>query len=92
MLAGEDNVSDHVVRGVQWLIERQNEGGGWEEAESTGNGFPNHFYLRYYLYPHCFGLTALGRFRARLKEVGRSINRPLGAVGMGLPDTPTMAR
>jgi len=36
--------------------------------ESTGNGFPNHFYLRYHMYPHYFPLMALGRFRRRLAE------------------------
>ena len=34
--------------------------------ELTGNGFPNHFYLRYHMYAHYFPLMALGRFRKRL--------------------------
>ncbi len=34
----------------------------WDEAEFTGTGFPNHFYLRYNLYRHYFPLMALGRF------------------------------
>ncbi len=69
LLAGEDGISEHVMRGVQWLAERQNESGAWDESEFTGNGFPNHFYLRYYLYPHFFPLMALGRFRSRLAEI-----------------------
>ncbi len=69
LLAGEDGISDAVMRGVQWLAERQNEAGAWDESEFTGNGFPNHFYLRYYLYPHYFPLMALGRFRSRLAEM-----------------------
>jgi squalene-hopene/tetraprenyl-beta-curcumene cyclase len=68
LLAGEDAVSDNVTRGVDWLVERQNEDGTWDETESTGTGFPNHFYLRYYMYPHYFPLMALGRFKARLAE------------------------
>ncbi|HEV3111823.1 MAG TPA: squalene--hopene cyclase [Candidatus Binataceae bacterium] len=68
LLAGEDAVSDNVTRGVDWLAERQSEDGTWEETEFTGTGFPNHFYLRYYMYPHYFPLMALGRFRARLRE------------------------
>jgi squalene-hopene/tetraprenyl-beta-curcumene cyclase len=68
LLAGEDEISDAVLRGVQWLAERQNDSGAWDESEFTGNGFPNHFYLRYHLYPHYFPLMALGRFRSRLAE------------------------
>lgn len=65
LLAGEDEVSESVLRGVRWLVERQNTSGSWDEQEFTGNGFPNHFYMRYYLYPHYFPLMALGQFRAR---------------------------
>ncbi len=68
LLAGEEEISDSVRRGVDWLLERQNEDGAWDESEFTGTGFPNHFYLRYYLYPHYFPLMALGRFRARLAK------------------------
>ncbi|MGH7906510.1 MAG: squalene--hopene cyclase [Candidatus Binataceae bacterium] len=66
LLAGEDQVSDSVMRGVNWLLERQNEAGAWDETEFTGTGFPNHFYLRYHMYCHYFPLMALGRFRQRL--------------------------
>jgi squalene-hopene/tetraprenyl-beta-curcumene cyclase len=69
LLAGEDEISEHVMRGVAWLLERQADSGGWDETESTGNGFPNHFYLRYYLYSHYFPLMALGRFRRRVSEL-----------------------
>ncbi|HTT75997.1 MAG TPA: squalene--hopene cyclase [Candidatus Binataceae bacterium] len=66
LLAGEDTISSNVMRGVAWLIERQNEEGRWEDLEFTGTGFPNHFYLRYHMYAHYFPLMALGRFRQRL--------------------------
>jgi squalene-hopene/tetraprenyl-beta-curcumene cyclase len=66
LLAGEDGLSENAMRGAQWLCERQNEQGLWDETESTGNGFPNHFYLRYYMYPQYFPLMALGQFRKRL--------------------------
>ncbi len=72
LLAGEDALSENVMRGVAWLTEHQLDEGNWEERESTGNGFPNHFYLRYQLYPHYFPLIALGRFRSRLHELGAS--------------------
>jgi squalene-hopene/tetraprenyl-beta-curcumene cyclase len=68
LLAGEDEVSEPLLRGVQWLLERQNESGAWDENEFTGTGFPGHFYLRYWLYAHYFPLMALGRFRVRMKE------------------------
>ena len=69
LLAGEDGMSDNVARGVRWLLERQTDFGHWEEEAFTGTGFPNHFYLRYQMYPHYFPLMALGRFRHRLAEL-----------------------
>jgi squalene-hopene/tetraprenyl-beta-curcumene cyclase len=66
LLAGEDGLSDSLTRGVEWLLERQNEAGSWDEMEFTGTGFPNHFYLRYHMYAHYFPLMALGRLRQRL--------------------------
>jgi squalene-hopene/tetraprenyl-beta-curcumene cyclase len=66
LLAGEDELSEAVMRGVEWLLERQNEAGSWDELEFTGTGFPNHFYLRYHMYAHYFPLMALGRLRRRL--------------------------
>jgi squalene-hopene/tetraprenyl-beta-curcumene cyclase len=68
LIAGEDGLSEHAMRGAQWLSEQQNDDGAWTELESTGNGFPNHFYLRYHMYAHYFPLMALGRFRKRLVE------------------------
>ncbi|MGH7864766.1 MAG: squalene--hopene cyclase, partial [Candidatus Binataceae bacterium] len=68
LIAGEDAISESVMRGVAWLTERLNHDGHWDEPEFTGNGFPNHFYLRYELYSHYFPLMALGRFRRRLAD------------------------
>jgi len=69
LLAGEDPLSESVMRGVAWLAEHQVDAGDWDESASTGNGFPNHFYLHYQLYSHYFPLIALGRFRSRLVEL-----------------------
>jgi squalene-hopene/tetraprenyl-beta-curcumene cyclase len=69
LIAGEDGISAHLTRGMQWLLERQRESGDWEESEFTGTGFPNHFYLRYHLYAHYFPLMALGRLRKRMTEL-----------------------
>ncbi len=46
-------------RGVQWLIDKQNAAGRWEESLMTGTGFPNVFYLTYHLYRDYFPLMAL---------------------------------
>ena len=66
LLAGEDALSENVMRGVSWLEEQQNEDGRWEDSEFTGTGFPKHLYLRYHMYAHYFPLMALGRFRKRI--------------------------
>jgi squalene-hopene/tetraprenyl-beta-curcumene cyclase len=69
LLAGDDELSESVMRGVSWLLERQNEDGRWVDTEFTGTGFPNHFYLRYHMYAHYFPLMALGRYRRRVGEM-----------------------
>jgi len=57
-----------VLRGIEWLVDRQLDSGpaagSWAEEESTGTGFPRHFYIRYHMYRHYFPLMALGRFCA----------------------------
>src|SRR2546428_1088376 len=58
---------DPAVGGsVQYLLERQNAEGSWDEQPFTGTGFPKVFYLKYHLYRHYFPLFALSRYR-RLK-------------------------
>ena len=52
-----------VNRGLQWLVDRQNAAGGWDEELMTGTGFPNVFYLSYRLYSHYFPLFALNTWR-----------------------------
>ncbi|MBF6560144.1 MAG: squalene--hopene cyclase [Candidatus Binataceae bacterium] len=69
LVAGEDQISDQMTRGMTWLFERQNAEGRWEDLEYTGTGFPNHFYLRYNMYAHYFPLMALGRIRRRMAEL-----------------------
>ena len=51
-----------VLRGVQFLVERQQRDGTWDEPEFTGTGFPRVFYLRYHYYPIYFPLMALARW------------------------------
>ncbi|MBV8780222.1 MAG: squalene--hopene cyclase, partial [Phycisphaerae bacterium] len=52
-----------VRRGIQWLVDRQDSDGEWEERPFTGTGFPRVFYLKYHLYRHYFPLMALARYR-----------------------------
>lgn len=52
-----------VARGVDWLLQRQDEAGLWAEASHTGTGLPGVFYLRYHGYPKFFPLWALARYR-----------------------------
>jgi squalene-hopene/tetraprenyl-beta-curcumene cyclase len=66
LAAAEDEISEATVRGAQWLLERADETGLWQETEFTGTGFPNHFYLHYAGYARYFPLMALGRLRRRL--------------------------
>ncbi|KAJ6118340.1 terpene cyclase [Penicillium samsonianum] len=55
-----------VSKGVEYLLRTQTkaslQGATWHEEYFTGTGFPNHFYIRYSLYPHYFPLMALGRY------------------------------
>ncbi|WP_447971908.1 squalene--hopene cyclase [Nitrospira sp. M1] len=58
-----DRTSPAVLRGIEWLLTRQKQDGGWDEELMTGTGFPNVFYLKYHLYSHYFPLLALGTWR-----------------------------
>jgi squalene-hopene/tetraprenyl-beta-curcumene cyclase len=62
MAAGEGD-SEAVRRGVEFLLEVQEAGGGWSDPEFTAPGFPRVFYLRYHGYSKFFPLWALARYR-----------------------------
>ena len=66
LLAGEEDMSPAVVRGIDYLLAQQEFAGSWPEELFTGTGFPRHFYLRYYGYRNYFPLMALGQFRKRM--------------------------
>jgi len=59
--AGEAN-SAEVTRAIQYLRNRQELDGSWDEEQFTGTGFPRVFYLRYHYYRHYFPLMALGMY------------------------------
>jgi len=62
LLASGDSTSDSVLKGVEYLMETQRADGGWDEALSTGTGFPRVFYLQYHYYRHSFPVLALASY------------------------------
>jgi len=69
LLAAGEVESDTVRRGVDFLLETQNEDGTWDEPWFTGTGFPRVFFLKYHLYRIYFPLMALARY-ARVMQNG----------------------
>ena len=86
LLAGEEQVSDEMRRGAEYLLDRQRGDGEWDEALFTGTGFPRHFFLRYDMYRNYFPLMALGRLRGRLAGSDDATNP--AAVRRALRTTP----
>ena len=62
LLAGGDETSISLQKGIEWLIENQDAEGTWHESLATGTGFPKVFYLSYHLYRNSFPLLALSSF------------------------------
>jgi len=52
-----------VVRGIDYLVNSQDQDGNWDEPWYTAVGFPRVFYLRYHGYRAFFPLWALARYR-----------------------------
>jgi squalene-hopene/tetraprenyl-beta-curcumene cyclase len=67
LLASGDRTSRSVQMGIEHLMETQRADGGWDEALSTGTGFPRVFYLQYHYYRHSFPVLALSSY---LKATG----------------------
>lgn len=68
LLAGGEDKSPEVSKGIQYLIRNQKSDGSWDEIYFTGTGFPKHFYIRYHNYRNCFPLMALGQYLRKLKD------------------------
>lgn len=69
LLAVLDQLDDPaLVAGVNWLLERQNADGTWDEPQFTGTGFPGDFMIKYHEYRNYFPTLALARYRQKLQE------------------------
>ncbi|HYP08169.1 MAG TPA: squalene--hopene cyclase, partial [Bryobacteraceae bacterium] len=76
LLAGGDETSLSLHKGIEWMVEHQRADGFWDEALSTGTGFPKVFYLSYHLYRNSFPLLALGGFlKSRKEPVDKALSR-----------------
>jgi squalene-hopene/tetraprenyl-beta-curcumene cyclase len=71
LIAAGEWDSEEVLRGVTYLIERQQADGTWNEPEFTGTGFPKYFLINYHNYRNCFPLMALGKFLSKATGKGR---------------------
>jgi squalene-hopene/tetraprenyl-beta-curcumene cyclase len=68
MIAGGEAKSSAVKRGIEFLLNRQEDCGSWYEDEFTGTGFPAHFFIKYHMYQHFFPLMALSHYRLALRS------------------------
>jgi squalene-hopene/tetraprenyl-beta-curcumene cyclase len=70
LLASGDRTSRSVEMGIEYLMETQRADGGWDEAFSTGTGFPRVFYLQYHYYRHSFPILALSSYLKTKSQQG----------------------
>ncbi|MGD1083215.1 MAG: squalene--hopene cyclase [Verrucomicrobiota bacterium] len=68
-----------VRAGMEFLIRTQNADGSWDEAETTGTGFPRVYYLKYDMYRNSWPLLALATFRSLFSQSGVKRGRKAGA-------------
>jgi len=71
MAAGEQR-SPEVRRGVDFLLQRQQDDGQWDDPWFNAPGFPRVFFLKYHGYARYFPLWALARYRNLLRADGRA--------------------
>jgi len=55
-------------RGIDYLLNTQNDKGNWDEPYFTGTGFPGDFMINYHLYRDYFPLMALSRYRTAVGD------------------------
>jgi squalene-hopene/tetraprenyl-beta-curcumene cyclase len=81
LLAGGDDNSISVQKGVEYLISTQKSDGAWDEALATGTGFPQVFYLCYHLYRVAFPLAALSAYLNTNIEPQSTAGTRLASIG-----------
>ena len=68
LLAADETTSSFVQKGIQYLLDHQNNDGTWDENEYTGTGFPRHFYIKYHMYRNYFPLLAIAEYYNQIKN------------------------
>jgi squalene-hopene/tetraprenyl-beta-curcumene cyclase len=63
LCAFDDPEIPALKTGLDYLIRTQEKDGSWTEAETTGTGFPQVFYLKYDIYRNAWPLLALATYR-----------------------------
>lgn len=81
LIAAGEVRSSAVQKGVQWLLGNQNADGTWDEAITTGTGFPRVFYIEYHLYRDYFPILALATYANRMEEKQRPAAVAVSAAG-----------
>jgi len=71
LLAVGEHENQATGAGIEFLLNTQNEIGGWDEVQFTGAGFPTDFMIRYHIYRDVFPLMAMGRYRGAVTGGGR---------------------
>ncbi|MGA7829220.1 MAG: squalene--hopene cyclase [Geobacteraceae bacterium] len=68
LMAAGERKSDTINRGIEYLVQTQQQDGTWDEDQFTGTGFPKYFMIKYHIYRNCFPLMALGKYRSILED------------------------
>lgn len=68
LVAAGEAKSKEAQRAANFLMERINPSGSWDEDAYTGTGFPGHFYIRYHGYRSYFPLLALARYNKAISS------------------------
>jgi len=68
LMAAGERKSETINRGIEYLIQTQQQDGTWDEDQFTGTGFPKYFMIKYHIYRNCFPLMALGKYRSLLED------------------------
>jgi len=80
LIASGEGSSQHVRRGVEFLLRTQRSDGLWSHPSFTAPGFPRVFYLKYHGYSAYFPLWALAAYRNRARQAaGPQASGPQGA-------------